>query len=67
MPGSGGRREETEMPESNKFHEFRNCHEAGMDYDTAVSCAGLDHQREHPMLRKMWEILGRNYEAAEEE
>ena len=55
------------MPESNKFHEFRNCHEAGMDYDTAVSCAGLDHQREHPMLRKMWEYLGRNYEAAEEE
>ncbi len=39
--------------------EFRNCFEAGMDYETALNCVGFADQ---PALRVWWDYMERKNE-----
>jgi hypothetical protein len=47
---------------SKKLSEFRNCFEAGMDFDTALGCAGLSDIKPEAVdvLRGWWASLEAN-------
>ena len=42
---------------------FRNCFEAGMDFETAIGCAGLADKKPETleMLRRWWDALETNF------
>ena len=44
---------------SPKLSEFRNCFEAGMDFETALGCAGLSDIKAEAIevLRRFWASL----------
>lgn len=43
------------MTKAPKLTAFRNCFEAGMDFDTALGCSGLyAHPFAHKALRSVW-------------
>jgi len=47
------------MSTTPKLTAFRNCFEAGMDFETALGCAGLSDQSEDTIevLRRYWDNL----------
>lgn len=49
--------------EPSRLHVFRDCFEAGMDFETAIGCAGLDtcNIATKEVLRRTWDRWERRF------